>query len=621
MYFASPTQLYWLLLAIPVVLLYFVALTRRRRELSTVALWRRALAQRSAWARWRRPVSVLAVLLALTLLVFAAADPRLSEAAGARAIVVILDNSASMRAHDLAPTRFERAKRDAARIFDSLPLGDRAALLSAGSLTRIHCRLTSDHVVLDHALASVSVTDGRTNLAEAVVTARRLLAGVPNSQIIVITDGCFDDAGLAAADDVRWIVHRGRGENVAVTRFEPRANDALGRYAFLVEVTNFGAEPHNVTLQIDAKSGKQPLLTESLTLEPDETVRRFGDLPDTRADLLTARVQSNDALAADNFARCVIPARPPVPIRLIGRPNPSLEKALRAVGGRFELVSTNDEQASPPAAAEGPRITVVNRSTEDEALPRGPLLVIAPQTDAAGLWRYTGLTDAGAPDDDALGVAVAADASIQASPLGPLNVELQEMAIGQSVVLDWKVAHTVVALTAAGRELASVVDRPEGRIVVFQAPLESTDLSEHSAFPLLIDRLLHLALADEAPSEADYNTNTTVAYSPRSAAQVESPRGESIRLRHRGNEPQPRYMTLDQVGPWRELADDEQLRSVIYANLLDRRESDILADSDVVSQPWQEPARVRIPLWVYFAVAALLLVAAEWTLYRRGVLE
>jgi hypothetical protein len=608
--FASPHQFAWLLLAIPIVLLYYFALGRKRRELSTISLWQRALARRTAWSKWRRLVSLLVVLAALGLLVLAAARPNFSAGGGARNLVIVLDNSASMQARDVSPSRFLRGKQDAERILASLGIHDRAAILSTGSLTRVHCTLTADHLVLEHALENVLPTDGRSRVAEAVAAARRLLQHKPNGEIIVITDACFDDPQLAAAEDVRWIVHRGEGQNVAITRFEVRPNAQLGRYDCLVEVANLGSEARDVVFRVEARSTDEPVFTGgSLSLEADASQTLFSSFAGTEGDLVSAVLEVDDALPADNVARCMAPPQPSIPVAILGTPSVSLPEALAAVGGRY----TRAESAADEA------ITIINQPAQIASLPEGPLVVFAPTADAEGFWTYKGRMASG----DAVAALTASGA------LASLCDELADVVIGEPVMLEYQTPAQVMLGSRSGQPLVTVIERDAGRIVVVHLAVDDGDLADHAVLPLLLARLLDVATKDVAAMDGAAKDDVENGEPPSTldTATTVSFQGslESVRLpqrRVRGADKQsPAFATLDEVGPWEVRTGGDEAEAVLLANLLDRRESDIDAAAEVTSRPWNEPPQARIPLWVYFAIAALMLVAADWTLYRRGVLE
>src|SRR4029453_5843329 len=97
---ANPTALFWLLLAIPVVVFYILKIRLRRVPVSTVIFWRQIFEEkkpRSLWQRLRHLLSLLVQLVLLALLIVALAEPFFRwEIIDARRIVLVVDNSASM---------------------------------------------------------------------------------------------------------------------------------------------------------------------------------------------------------------------------------------------------------------------------------------------------------------------------------------------------------------------------------------------------------------------------------------------------------------------------------------------------------------------------------------------
>ncbi len=111
---ANPSALLWALLAVPVVIFYVLKIRLKRVPVSTVIFWRQIFDEkkpRSLWQRLRHLVSLLVQLALLGLLVAALAEPFFSwEVLTARRVILVLDNSASMNATDVEPTRLARAK-------------------------------------------------------------------------------------------------------------------------------------------------------------------------------------------------------------------------------------------------------------------------------------------------------------------------------------------------------------------------------------------------------------------------------------------------------------------------------------------------------------------------------
>src|SRR5437764_14264000 len=111
---ANPTALLWAMLAVPVVIFYVLKIRLKKVPVSTVIFWRQIFDEkkpRSLWQRLRHLVSLLVQLALLGLLVAALAEPFFSwEINQARRVVLVIDDSASMNAIDVAPSRLSRAK-------------------------------------------------------------------------------------------------------------------------------------------------------------------------------------------------------------------------------------------------------------------------------------------------------------------------------------------------------------------------------------------------------------------------------------------------------------------------------------------------------------------------------
>src|SRR5437763_6833888 len=161
---ANPTALLWALLAVPVVVFYVLKIRLKRVPVSTVIFWRQLFDEkrpRSLWQRLRHLVSLLVQLALLGLMVAALAEPFFSwEALSARRVVLVLDDSASMNATDVAPSRLARAKEEARRVVDGLRFRDEMAIVTAGTQPRVVCGLTGHRKTLRAALDGVAPGEG-----------------------------------------------------------------------------------------------------------------------------------------------------------------------------------------------------------------------------------------------------------------------------------------------------------------------------------------------------------------------------------------------------------------------------------------------------------------------------
>src|SRR6476646_1289661 len=125
---AVPLALAWSLLAIPIVIFYILKIRLRRVPVSTTIFWQQifdAKRPRSLWQILRHLLSLLVQIVWLLLLVFALAEPFFTwEILQARRLILVVDNSASMRATDVTPTRLDAAKRLGKQLISGLRFRD-----------------------------------------------------------------------------------------------------------------------------------------------------------------------------------------------------------------------------------------------------------------------------------------------------------------------------------------------------------------------------------------------------------------------------------------------------------------------------------------------------------------
>jgi hypothetical protein len=130
---ANPTALLWLLLVIPVVIFYILKIRLKRVPVSTVIFWQQIFDEkkpRSLWQRLRHLVSLLIQLALLALLIAALTEPFLaSEAQNSRRVILVIDNSASMNATDVEPSRLAKAKEEAHQLTKGLRARDEMAIV------------------------------------------------------------------------------------------------------------------------------------------------------------------------------------------------------------------------------------------------------------------------------------------------------------------------------------------------------------------------------------------------------------------------------------------------------------------------------------------------------------
>jgi hypothetical protein len=331
MSFAHPLALLLLLLLIPVVLLYWLRLRAPRVVVGTGLFWQQALAEeplRARWQRWRTPVSQVLHLLTVVLLALAAAGPAIPPP---QRIVLILDNSATMRATDVQPSRFDAAKEAARRMIESLRWCDEMAVVTTSPNPVEIQTPTSDQALLRAAVSSARAQDEPPAIDLAVKLAQEIGPGEkslppigPNSGIILqpgqlpretspsrvmlITDGCSQSAARNAQKSGVEVLRVGTATgNQAITCFTSRrCKTDPGRCEVFVEVKNHDdrTAQGKLELSIDEK------LNQSIpfAIENNGRWQHLFELRLPSAERLTARRTPEDAYPFDDAAQLHIPA-------------------------------------------------------------------------------------------------------------------------------------------------------------------------------------------------------------------------------------------------------------------------------------------------------------------------
>ena len=204
----------WAVLALVplgILLLYFLKLRRRAVQVPSTLLWRKSLEDlqvNSPFQRLRRNLLLLLQLLAVGLVMLALLGPK-TQGLGrqGKRLVLAIDESASMAATDVEPSRIEQALRKARTVIEEMKAEDLAMIIAFSNSARVVTNYTQDRDLLLDRLRSIKPTDHSTSLREALP----LVAGLANPQkylepgegavaaafvppkLFIFTDGGFAD--------------------------------------------------------------------------------------------------------------------------------------------------------------------------------------------------------------------------------------------------------------------------------------------------------------------------------------------------------------------------------------------------------------------------------------------
>ena len=615
---ATPFALAWAALTVPIIVFYILKIRLRQAPVSTTIFWQQIFDEkrpRSLWQQLRHWLSLLVQIIWCILLVLALAEPYFNwEILQARRLILVVDNSASMNATDVSPTRLEAAKKAANLLVASLRFRDEVAVITAGTQPQVVCGLTGHERTLQTAVSSIPKTDGPTRVLDAIELGKRLLGDAKHGQVIVYSDGGFAGSEKMAEDKlVRLEAIGSKTPNIGITNFQVRRSllDPVG-YEILVEIVNASAEAATCRLDLDLNGN--PVDVFPLTLKAGEIWSQTLEKTSVDGGHLTARLTSDDALSADNQAAAILPQRTTQKVLLISPGNLFLQKALEA----NSLVELKAIKELPKQYAAGV-IHVFHRHIPKQ-LPPGQVLVIDP-IESCDYWQVAG------PLENPIVTRQDVD-----SPL-MRHVRLDNIILPQARKLTPRAGTQTLVGAVEGDPLYFSFEEPGRKLLVLTVSLDEGDLTFRTAFPIMVTNALgwfagqsgelRESLVAGAISEIELPAREKSA----PPLVLHSPGGKDRPLPTIGSKIS--VGPLDEVGIWT-IAEqpegaaktDQTTKPILElaCNLATKAESDL-----TVPETWRSESVAPIaaaswfvrPIWFYLAACAWMLAIGEWFLYQR----
>ena len=599
-----------LLLAIPIILFFFLKVRFRKELVTTLIFWQQVFEERrirTLSRRFRYFTSLLFALLFLSFLTAAVLDPVFSITQNNRCVIII-DTSASMNA--LLPlsktTRLDFAKRQAKKRLNKTADGQHVAILTANVNPKIVSGFTSHLGTLRQKLAEVSATDSPADLIGTLHIAEQLIVNSLDSPIYIYTDADLSNTDLPSKSNVR-VVRVGQPiDNLAITRFQPRRlPEHATDYDILVEVVNFGTETVQTRLEIDCEGELFEVIP--LVLEPGKPVIKIVRNTSSNGGLIRAKLANTDLFPTDDIAVAFLSEQFVQRIFLYGQENFFLWHVLQSQP-QTEVVLVENVPNSIPSDS-----VLVCHQIVPPILPLGNVMIIDPQNDCD-------LFQTGQHLERPIAANVVAESSLvrfaQFSGLvfsGAKNITPKK-----------KDNFKVLAETADDFPLYLQFASTDQKALVLSVDLNQGDFTLRTTFPILVSQALTYFRNSEELRKA-YSTAEPVnlmLQTEKKQVILRSPSGrEEVFPCQSGS---VSLGKLDKCGIWTVL-EPESGRELtrIACNLFNAAESNFHSASEVPVQPEALQAGTLFvrPAWHYFVLLALFFTAAEWFLYQRRWIE
>lgn len=639
------------LAAIPpaIVLLYFLKLKRQPLEVPSTFLWRRSIEDlhvNSIWQRLRQNLLLLLQLLIVALAILALLRPgwRGTKLLDTR-LIFLVDNSASMNATDIDPTRLAEAKRRVSELIDQMATGTVAMIISFSDSARVEQPFTDNRRLLRRQLDAVAPTNRTTRLGEML----RVAAGLANpnrafesagqqvgealpATLYIFSDGKFPDVEGFSLGNLKPVfvpIGAEACRNVAITAFSTKTVEGkTDRRQVFARLENFG--PAEVATDVELYLDDSLKEAEAVHIKPGEAAGVVFDLQDIHSGVLRLKTGAGGDLALDDQAWATVNPPQRGKTLLVTPGNDALRLAIETEAAR-ELADVAiagpevlDSKQYQQAAAGGAYQLVIYDQCQPQEMPRANTLFIG-RIPPTGGWS-AGEKIPGPQIIDVDG----AHPLMQLIELG--NVKFAEGASlkvppGGTVLVDSSVGPLVAIApregfedAVLGVEIVSTDDKGDR--------YANTDWPLRLSFPVFVlNALEYLAAGREVAGRLPVQPGQSVTLRgdiKGNQLGVVLPDGKSQDI-ERGKLNAFVFGGTDELGVYNVLAEGQPLER-FAVNLFDSAESDIrpraqnavkIGFVEVEGQSTREAARQESWRWLLLAALAVLLL--EWYIYNRRV--
>jgi len=679
----SPWQ--WvILLAIPpaVLSLYFLKLKRKQLAVPSTMLWRKAVEDvhvNSIWQRLRKNLLLLLQLLFLALLILACLRPGWSgqNRIGERRIYII-DNSASMQATDVDPTRLDAAKKRVRELIEETSSDDVGMLIAFSDRADVRQGFTKERNKLLSSLDSIQPTMHNTDLTEALRAAAGLanpgrssfedltdiqVADAVPATVYLLSDGGFGDLGDFDIGKLQ-IQYIPIGEpttaNVGIVSFAvQRSEDKENQLEAFARIMNHGNSQVSFTasLELDEKL----LDAATVTIEPNAETGLLFELSELEQGQLKLIVDYADSLSADNTAYAAIRPDRPINVLLVTPGNSALETALQTA--RVQQVASLQVEGVPfltdPKYSESANSSIYDLIVFDQCspttMPQSNTLFIGslPPRDPSNATKATPATDKSATEAQPEAATEAASQSQRDWVFGELqgpvivldvnrsNPMTQYLEMGSVGIVEARTVRPpesgdILMISDAG-PLFGIAPRGPFQDAVLgfsivqatdQGAAVNTDWGIKRSFPVFVYSAVEFlggGITESSAPTVQPGWPIGLQLSSRfKNFEVAFPNGTRTEL-VRGDESRSIFTQTDQPGLYSIFADGlERPIETFCVNLFSTRESNLATEANI-KMGFEKVAasnttvQARQETWRWILLVGLAMLVVEWIVFNRRV--
>jgi hypothetical protein len=644
----------WLIMAaIPplIVMLYFLKLRRMPVKVPSTYLWKRTIEDlhvNSIWQRLRKNLLLLLQLLVVLALILACLRPgfRGETQLGNRSIFMI-DNSSSMQATDVAPSRLAAAKQQANSMLDMMAGGDVGMVIAFSDRADVKQGFTADKRRLRAAINAIEPTNRTTDLNEALRAASGLANPGRTSQIEDLNDiqvaealpatlYIFSDGGFAAPQidlgnlAAEYIpIGSDSPDNVAILAFTVERNvEKQGRVEAFARLYNFG--PTSVEFTASLSMNGELIDASAVSMQAGTGTGIDFQIDNATEGQLKLALEIKDDFPLDNIAFAGLDPPRQLDVVLVTEGNTALETALST--GQASAIA-RVRTISPASLASADMRQLADSGSIDlfiydqcapDRMPQANTLFLG-SIPPGDRWQAS----------EATGPLFVIDTSRTHPMLQYVDMGAVRIVEGRALTLPQGGVELV--RTDAGI-LAGVAPRDAYQDAVLGMALSkrtadgsspNTDWPIKRSFPVfLLNSLEYLGGALSSAGSKSIRPGQPAVLSLASRfdkIEIEQPSGQKIPVDRTG-QPQVIFTQTDEPGFYgARPVEQDRLLQMFTVNLFSEQESNITPVSEIQLGGEKVAARAsrteitRFEYWRWLLAVALVLLSVEWYLYNRRV--
>lgn len=500
----APLALLLSILAVPIILMYVLKLRRQEVRVPSTFLWRQVMEDVQANAPWQRlrfNILLLLQLLALAAIILSLARPAYSRShVIAGDLILIVDQSYGMQAHDVKPSRFAVAQKRARTLASELGGGHVMSVIGMSAQPTLAVADSPDPGVIDSAINKLHVGVAQPNFLEALTLASSLSRSGENTRVVVLTsrDSGISTLPLPVSFPVDIVRVGASLRDLGVTAFS--AVQGSSGVRAVARVSNFGDKTAHSDLELFVDGRLDDV--RPLTIAAHRQQNLFWNSLPPDAQRLHVEVKKADDMTADKSAWAAVGGLTTRKVLLVSSGDYFLQAALA------DNPAVNLSVVAPAAyqsGMEAPYDLVVYDGVLPPGYPQTSALLIGPPKGRLGSLGFERTASGG-------GMTVSQGVSGQASSILQY-VDLSDVHVAQSRLVRLPGWMQPLA-SAGGNTVLAAGERNNIRYALVAFNLQRSDWPLRISFPVVLQNLLPYLSPGITLGQNDLTTGGTVTFFP-----------------------------------------------------------------------------------------------------------